>query len=137
MIDFNGVATTAQLLGYITFLVGAAALGSAGIVTIERMLKAVFAPRAVLDEPVKVRLRRVKPENLFWEMNGEGRLTDAIELSDDHKTVVEEFHFPDDPTAPDCHPHVHDDFVSDGTHYNIPHSPGTPHFHPHVAGHHA
>ena len=115
MLEFN-VNDAATLLGYLTLLVGFAVLGSAGLAFIQsipdRLRYRVRTCTITHDEPsacngwpregdcpiyepepVKIRLvRSVRPQDFFYELGPDGRITDAVELNEDHTAVVAEYH---------------------------------------------
>ena len=43
-------------------------------------------------EPTFVRVKRVRPQDFFYELGEDGRITDAIELNEDHTAVIAEYH---------------------------------------------
>ena len=85
------INTAAALLGYITLLVGFAVLGSAGLAFIQS-IPARLRLRAQQDEPSYFRVQRVRPQDFFYELGPDGRITDAVELNEDHTAVVAEYH---------------------------------------------
>ena len=86
--DINAAAA---LLGYITLLVGFAVLGSAGLAFIQS-IPARLRLRSQQDEPSYFRVQRVRPQDFFYELGPDGRITDAVELNEDHTAVVAEYH---------------------------------------------
>lgn len=94
MADLNAIAA---VLGYITMLVGAAVLGSAGLAFIQsisaRLHPVDFDDGCDLDypafdEPVKIRLKRVKAENFAYHMNEEGHIDEAWETNDTGQVIA-------------------------------------------------
>lgn len=44
------------------------------------------------SEPTFVRVKRVRPQDFFYELGENGRITDAVELNEDHTAVIAEYH---------------------------------------------
>lgn len=99
------VHDAAAVLGYLTLLVGFATLGSAGLARIQAFL----TYRRHRDEPSRIRVRRVDPMHVSFDLGPDGTITDLVETDDDGH-VVAEFHQPRPPiVAADWLPEDEDD----------------------------